>query len=184
MLSIASDIQVLLANLPLVLLFFLPVSLVMGGIAALYAFLLGRIKNKLISYVIPFAVIVIWSLWAAAQEIPGPMLAVYNYSYMLLFYPMIVVSLLPLANYFIKLEKSWILALVVGTAFMLVSLTLGGLRGEPIATIPAIPPTYVDSLIKIAVSSLSPMGYVLAGYAIVAIIMVAHDMMRKNHGRF
>ena len=175
--SISTDLPLLLINLPLIVLLFLPVSLVLGGVAAFYAFILGRINNRSVSYAIPFVVLIVWSLWAAAQEIPGPMILIYNYGYMLLVYPMIVVSILPLANHIMKLQNSSIPALVVGTAVMLISLTMGGLGGEKLATIPAAPPTYFDNLAKVFVSWLSTMGYAIAGYAILAIIKVIMDKM-------
>ena len=116
----------------------------------------------------------------ASQEIPGPALAMVNYGYMLLFFPMVVVSLLPLANYFLKLEKSWALALVVGTAVMLISFTLGGLNGEQVAVIPEIPPTYIDNLIRVLVSLLSTMGYVVAGYSIAILMLIIPDRIKKR----
>jgi|WetSurMetagenome_2_1015567.scaffolds.fasta_scaffold219163_2 hypothetical protein len=170
MISIMPDLQVLLADLPLILFFFLPMSLIMGGFAAFYAFILSRIKNRFISYSIPFAIVLAWILWAAAQEIPGPWATVVNLGYMFLTYPLIVASLLPLANYIIKLENSWILALVAGTMVMLFSLTRGGLGGDQIVTVPAVPPGYFDNLIKVFVSWLTTSVYVIAGYAILAII--------------
>jgi hypothetical protein len=176
-------LQVLLANLPLILILFLPVSLIMGGMAALYAFLLYRLKNRLVSYAIPFAIIIIWSLWVASQEMPGPTIAIVNYGYMLLFYPMVVVSFLPLANYFLKLEKNWMPAFIVGTLVILVLLTQGGLRGEQVAVIPAIPPTYVDNLVKVLVSLLSIMGYVIAGYFMIIVIAAILNRIQKKPGR-
>jgi hypothetical protein len=173
-------LQVLLANWPLILILFLPVSLIMGCMAVLYAFLLYGLKNRLVSYTIPFAIIIIWSLWVASQEMPGPTIAIVNYGYMFLFYPMVVVSLLPLANYFLNFEKNWMPAFIVCTLVILVLLTQGWLKGEQVAVIPAIPPTYVDNLVKVLVSLLSTMGYVIAGYFMMIVIVNILGRIKKR----
>ncbi len=158
-------LQFLIYNMPLVV-FFLLVSFLIGCATALYAFLLQKLKTRHISYAIPFIIVVLWVLWVSSQEIPGPTLAAINFGYMFLYYPMIVVSLLPLASYFIKLDKSWAVALIVATAVMFISLVYGGLRGEQVAVMPSTSQSYIDSLAKNIISLISIAVYVIAGYMV------------------
>jgi len=165
--------QELSGNLFLILIFsifFLPISLLIGCMAALYAVFLKKIKNRFLSYAIPFAIILLWLLFWASQEYPGPAIGIINYGYMLLYYPMIVVSLLPLANYFAKLKRSWVMALIVATLIMFISFTYGMMKGEQLAVISVTPPTYIDNLVRYTVSLLSTSAYVIAGYVLMIVI--------------
>jgi hypothetical protein len=175
------NLSVLFSNMGL-LVIFLPVSVIIGCIAGLYAWLLQKIKNRYVSYAIPFLIIIAWSLWMAAKDIPGPVLAVVNYGYMLLYYPMIVVPILPLANHFMNPEKRWVPAMIVAASVMLISLFIGGLKGDQLATIPAIPPTYLDTLLKMAVSFISTMAYVAIGYVVLIMIVKIIAQVKKTHG--
>lgn len=175
------DFSVLINNLGL-LVILLPVSAIVGCVAGLYAWLLQKIKNRYVSYFIPILIIVVWSLWMAAQEILGPMLAAVNFGYMLLYYPMIVVSILPMANHFLKPEKRWLPAMIVAASVMFISLAIGGLEGDQLATIPSIPPTYLDNLLKMVVSFASTMTYVAIGYAVLTVVVKIIAHIKKTRG--
>jgi hypothetical protein len=176
----ADIIQQLAGNLLGILLFLLPMSLLIGCMAALYAYLLDSMKNKLVACAIPFAIIVLWLLFWASQEYPGPMLAIINYGAMFLYYPMIVVSILPLANYFMKLRRSWIAALIVTTLVIFILFTLGFIKGEQIAETPVSAPTYFDNFVKYVFNLLSMMAYAIAGYALLIIVVKAYGRYSKR----
>ncbi|HEY3272245.1 MAG TPA: hypothetical protein VGJ92_00710 [Methanocella sp.] len=170
----------LLFTLLVMSLFLLPISLLIGCMAGLYAALFGKIKNRLFAFVMPFVIIVLWLLFWASQDYPGPMLAIINYGYMFLYYPMIVVSILPLANHFMKLRRSWIAALFVTTFIMFILLTLGFMSGDQIAKTPVTSPTYLDNLVKYAISSLSVVAYAIAVYTILIVVVKIYNRYIKK----
>ncbi|AFC99929.1 hypothetical protein Mtc_1173 [Methanocella conradii HZ254] len=168
-------LSLLIDNIPL---FFLLASLIIGCTTAFYAYLLQKLKNRYISYAIPLMIIVLWTLWVASQEYHGPTLDIVNCGYTLLYYPMIVVSILPLMDYFIKLDKRWAAAFIVATAVMFILLAYNGLKGEQAIVMPGTPLSY--SLVQHIISLISRAVCVIAGYMAIIVAVKALECRNKR----
>ncbi|HTY92042.1 MAG TPA: hypothetical protein VMC84_12775 [Methanocella sp.] len=162
-------LQIFLNNLVLFP-FFLAISLVIGGFAALYALPLQyvearlKIKYRYIAYGLPPVIIVLWLLWEASQEYPGPMLPLINMTSMFVIYPLSAVAILPLTYRFVHPKNSWWMALLA-TMF---AMTVSFMMHYQDAAIPpqGPPPTYVNNLANGTTAVLEMMAYAAVGYAI------------------
>ena len=147
-------------------LFFLFIAFLIGCTAAFYVFILQRLKDRRISYIIPPIIIALWVLLVSSQEMSGPALTAINFMFMFLYYPLIVVSFLPLANTFVKLDRGWAVAMAVATLVIFTLLLYGGLEGEKIAMLHE-PLSYMDNLARNIFSLIDTAFYVIIGYAVV-----------------
>ncbi|WP_230741882.1 hypothetical protein [Methanooceanicella nereidis] len=123
--------------------------------------------------------IAIWLLWEAAQEYPGPMLPLINISAFFLIYPMAVVALYPIADYFIKPKNGWLIVLIVTTLAMFTNF-LAGYGEDVIPVMTDAPPTYLDNLIKGATGILNYMTYGMIFYIIIILIAKIFKFKKKS----
>lgn len=116
----------------------------------------------------------------SSQDMHGPALTAINFTFMFLYYPLIVVSFMPPAKALARINEGWAIAMAVATMVMFVSLLYGGLRGEEVAVMRE-PASYMDNLARLVVSLVYTVFYVIVGYAaVVGAIWIIKALTHKK----
>ncbi|QYZ79476.1 hypothetical protein E2N92_08570 [Methanofollis formosanus] len=156
-----------------VLLIFFPVYFLCGVCAAVYTVLLEKIPYRRLAVVVPFAVVALWVVWAAAYTAVGESSVAANLSAFFVFHPMIVVALLPLVRRYAHPHRAWAWAGGVAAVVLIVRLIQGALMPFMVPVPPPVPgfEGFLNELVEWCVNALKTAGYALVGYAALAVLV-------------